>query len=165
MTMDEREGIRLMEYLDGRLTPAERAEVEAWLLRDAEARAAAEEHRQLWSLLGTALPRPEVAPSESFRRDTLARADAEDTAPRRLFARPAALIAAALLVAVIGWAWWSTHPAGLSEADRPVVGHLGLLQHYDFLEVHGPELDVAVRTELMRHLAGELPKDKDGSGR
>jgi anti-sigma factor RsiW len=163
--MDERDGVRLMEYLDGRLPPAERAAVEAWLLRDPEARAAAEEHRQLWSLLGQALPAPQIAASETFRRDTLARADAEGAAPRRFFARPASLMAAALLVAVIGWAWWSTHPAALAAADRPVVGHLALLEHYDFLEAHGPELDVAVQAELMRHLAGELPKDKEASGR
>lgn len=162
--MDERDGIRLMEYLDGRLPPAQRAEVEAWLLADPEARAAAEEHRRLWSLLGQACPAPEVAASESFRRDTLARADAERP-PLRLFARPVALVAAAVMVAVIGWTWKSAHDrAEVSDADRIVVSHLGLLEHYDFLQAHGPDLDIAVQSELLRHLAGELPKDKDKEG-
>jgi len=161
--MNEREGIRLMEYLDGRLTPAERVEVEAWLARDAEARDAAEQHRRVWALLGEALPAPQVAASEDFRRAAIARADA-DTGPRPLLLRPASLIAAALLLAVSIWAYRSAHDrAGLDAADRDVVAHLGMLEHWDFLTAHGDDLDVAIQSELIRHLAGEMPRA--GSGR
>jgi anti-sigma factor RsiW len=164
--MNEHEGTRLMEYLDGRLTPAERAEVEAWLARDPAARAAAAEHRQLWSLLGEALPAPEIAASEDFRRATVARADADEAAgPRPLLLRPLSLAAAALLLAVSFWAYRSANDRSLDPADRDVVAHLGMLEHYDFLQSHGEELDVAIQAEVLRHLAGEMPRDKNGAGR
>ena len=158
--MNERDGIRLMEYLDGRLSAAERSEVEAWLARDPEARAAATEHRQLWSLLGEALPVPEIATSEDFRRATLARADADKDAGRRpLLLRPLSLAAAALLVGVSFWAYRTAHDRALAPGDRDVVAHLGMLEHYDFLQVHGAELDVAIQADVMRHLAGEMPRE------
>lgn len=162
--MNERDGIRLMEYLDGRLPAAERAEVEAWLARDPEARAAAAEHRRLWSLLGEALPSPQVDASEDFRRATVARADA-DEGRRPLLLRPLSLAAAALLVAVSIWAWNSANERALQPGDRDVVAHLGLLEHYDFLQAHGSELDVAIQAEVIRHLAGEMaPRPGHGQG-
>ncbi|MBM3985795.1 MAG: Fis family transcriptional regulator, partial [Planctomycetes bacterium] len=57
--MNERDGMRLMEYLDGRLDAGERAEVEAWLARDPEARRLAAQHRDLWAELA-ALPQAPV---------------------------------------------------------------------------------------------------------
>jgi anti-sigma factor RsiW len=164
--MNEREGIRLMEYLDGRLTPAERAEFEALLARDPQARAAAAEHRRLWSLLGEALPAPQVSPSEDFRRATVARADADLAAgPRPLLLRPLSLAAAALLLGVSFWAYKTAHDRSLAPGDRDVVAHLGMLEHYDFLQSHGEELDVAIQADVMRHLSGEMPREKGGSGR
>ena len=74
------------------------------------------------------------------------------------------LIAAALLLAVSIWAYRSAHDrATLDPADRDVVAHLGMLEHYDFLTAHGDDLDVAIQSELIRHLAGEMPPG--GSGR
>jgi anti-sigma factor RsiW len=159
--MSEREGIRLMEYLDGRLTAGERAEVEAWLARDPEARRLLAEHRRLWTLLGDALPAPDVAASSRFRERTLELAEQERPAALLpLRSRATALLAASLLVVVVGWAWWSANErSGLSDADRDVVGQLHVLEHYDFLQAHSRELDVAVRSEVLRHLAGELPRE------
>jgi len=156
--MDERDGLRLMEYLDGRLDARERAEVEAWLARDPQARALLAEHRRLWQALG-ALPAPQVQASEAFRRATVQRASEERTAgvtPLRL--RAVALLAASLLVVAVGWAWFAAHErAQLSPLDREVVGHLHLLESYDFLRTHADELDIAVRSEVLRHFEGELP--------
>ena len=159
--MSERDGIRLMEYLDGRLTAGERAEVEAWLARDPEARRLAAEHARLWALLGEALPVPDVGASEMFRARTLRLAEQERPATLNpLRTRAAALLAASLLLAVVGWAWWSAHTrVALSEADRAVVSQLHVLENYDFLEAHAQELDVAVKAEVLRHFAGELPRE------
>lgn len=156
--MDEHDGIRLMEYLDGRLDAAGRAEVEAWLARDPAARAALAQHRRLWQQLG-ALPAPAIEASEAFRRATVERAAGERQAPvTPLRLRATALLAASLLVAVVGWAWWAARGrATLDPRDREVVGHLHLLESWDFLQAHADELDIAVRGEVLRHFEGELP--------
>jgi len=159
--MNERDGIRLLEYLDRRLPPGERAEVEAWLARDPEARHLQAEHERLWALLGEALPVPDVAASPDFRERTLRLAEQERPAALLPFrARAVALLAASLLVVVVGWAWWSaSRRSGLSESDRAVVGQLRVLENWDFLQAHSRELDMAVKAEVLRHLAGELPQE------
>jgi anti-sigma factor RsiW len=159
--MNERDGIRLLEYLDRRLPPGERAEVEDWIARDPEARRLLAEHERLWALLGEALPSPDIAASPDFRERTLRLAEQERPAALLPFrARAVALLAASLLVAVVGWAWWSaSRRSGLSESDRAVVGQLRVLEDWDFLQAHGRELDMAVKGEVLLHLAGELPKE------
>jgi len=159
--MNERDGIRLLEYLDRRLPPGERAEVEAWLARDPEARRLLAEHERLWSLLGEACPVPDVAASPDFRERTLRLAEQERPAALLPFrARAVALLAASLLVVAVGWAWWSaSRRAGLSESDRAVVSQLRVLENWDFLQAHDRELDTAVKAEVLSHLAGELPKE------
>ena len=159
--MNERDGIRLLEYLDRRLPPGERAEVEAWLARDPEARRLLAEHERLWALLGKECPAPDVADSPDFRARTLRLAEQERPAALLPFrARAVALLAASLLVVVVGWAWWSaSRRSGLSESDRAVVGQLRVLENWDFLQAHGRELDMAVKAEVLSHLAGELPKE------
>ena len=158
--MNEREGLRLMEFLDGRLDAGERAEVEAWLARDPEARRLVEEHRRLWADLA-ALPQAPVEASEEFRRDTLRRAEQERLAPvLPLRARALAALAASLLLAVVGWTWWSAQDrAARDAAERELVGHLHVLQEYDFLRSHADELDIAVQSEILRHFLGELPRE------
>jgi anti-sigma factor RsiW len=161
MSMNEAQGVRLMEYLDGRLPPDERLAVEEWLAADPEARRLLDEQRHLWSLLGQALPPPAVQASAEFRALTLERAAQERPAallPMRT--RAVALLAASLLVVVVGWAWWSAQTrVRLDDTDRAVVGRLHLLEHYDFLQVHADELDVAVKAEVLRHFQGELPRE------
>jgi len=159
--MSEREGIRLMEYLDGRLDAGERAEVEAWLASDPEARRLLAEHERLWALLGEACPVPDVAASPDFRERTLRLAEQERPAALLPFrARAMALMAASLLVVAVGWAWWSaSRHSSLSDADRPVVSQLRVLENWDFLQAHDRELDIAVKYEVLRHLGGELPKE------
>ena len=158
--MNESQGIRLMEYLDGRLPPAERAEVEAWLAKDPEAQRMMDEQRHLWVLLGQALPAPAVQPSAEFRAVTIERAAQErPSALLPMRSRALALLAASLLVAVGGWAWWSAQTrVRLDELDRAVVGRLHMLEHFDFLQAHADELDVAVKAEVLRHFQGELPR-------
>jgi len=159
--MNEFQGIRLMEYLDGRLPPADRAAVEEWLEKDPEARHVLDEQRRLWSLLGQDLPEPAVSASAEFRAVTLERAAQERPAALLpLRTRAVALLAASLLVAVAGWAWWSAQgQVRLDETDRAVVGRLHLLEQYDFLQAHADELDVAVKAEVLRHFQGELPRE------
>ncbi|HEX5009364.1 MAG TPA: hypothetical protein VFY71_03100 [Planctomycetota bacterium] len=159
--MNERDGIRLLEYLDRRLPPDERAEVEAWLKRDAEARRLVADHERLWALLGEALPMPDVAASPDFRERTLRLAEQERPAALLPFrTRAVALLAASLLVVVGGWAWWSaSQRSGLSPGDRAVVGELRVLENWDFLQAHARELDLAVKAEVLHHLAGELTKE------
>ena len=158
--MNERDGVRLMEYLDGRLDAGERAEVEAWLARDPEARRVAEEQRRLWSELAK-LPQAPVEASAEFRRDTLRLAEEERLAPvLPLRARALTALAASLLLAVAGWAWWSAQDRATRDAaERELVGHLHVLQEYDFLRAHADELDIAVQSEILRHFKGELPRE------
>jgi anti-sigma factor RsiW len=158
--MNEHDGIRLMEYLDGRLDAGERAEVEAWLARDPAARRLLEEHRRTWAELAE-LPQWPVQPSEEFRRATLRRAEEERRAPLLpLRARGLAALAASLLVALGGWTWWSAQDRAARDAsDHELVGHLHVLQEYEFLRAHATELDIAVQSELLRHFKGELPRE------
>lgn len=158
--MNERDGMRLMEYLDGRLDAGERAEVEAWLARDPEARRLAAQHRDLWAELA-ALPQAPVEASEEFRSATLRRAEDERRAPvLPLRARTLSALAASLLLAVAGWAWWSAQDQAARDAsDRELIGHLHVLQEYDFLRAHAGELDIAVQSEILRHFKGELPRE------
>jgi anti-sigma factor RsiW len=158
--MNEPDGLRLMEYLDGRLDAGERAEVEAWLARDPEARSLCEQHRRLWAELAT-LPQAPVEASEEFRRTTLRRAEEERRAPvLPLRGRGLTALAASLLLAVAGWTWWSAQDRAARDAtDRELIGHLHVLQEYDFLSAHAVELDIAVQSEILRHFEGELPRE------
>ncbi len=159
--MKEADGVRLMEYLDGRLPPAERAAVEAWLAEDPDARRRLAEQQRLWDLLGQALPVPAVQASAEFRAHTLERAAQERPAALLpLRSRAVALLAASLLVAAVGWAWWTAQErVRFDDTDRAVVGRLHLLEQYDFLQAHADELDVAVQAEVLRHFQGELPRE------
>ncbi len=120
----------------------------------------AEEQRRLWSELA-ALPQAPVEASAEFRRDTLRRVEQERLAPvLPLRARALAALAASLLLAVVGWAWWSAQDrAARDAAERELVGHLHVLQEYDFLRSHADELDIAVQSEILRHFLGELPRE------
>lgn len=140
--------LRLLEYLDGRLSDAERAEVEAHLARDEGARRLVDEHRALWDLLGREAD-ADVSTSEAFRRATVerARVDVAGAASWRrpgVWKRGVALAAAAALVVSVTVTWLAEPGEGyvVSDAERPIIGHLELLEHLDFLEEHGELLDV-----------------------
>ncbi len=181
--MDERDGILLMGYLDGALTPDETARVEAWLARDPQARRLLEEHRLVWQALGEAWSQPDVRATSgagvvrNFRAPVTATAGAAAGAPARgpadataespraprprfdVGARGAALLAASLVAAVALFAWWDRPPVnGLSSADQDIVAHLDLLESLDFVDKRGEQLDLAAGVELLAAFDGELPE-------
>jgi anti-sigma-K factor RskA len=152
--LNEHDGIRLMEYADGTLPPAERERVEAWLAVDAEARRVLAQHRALWGLLGESDPAPPVRESAEFRRRTVARAREQDAEPAfggGWRSRATALAAAAVLIGVIGFAWQDAESrSALDDADVAVVGHLDLLERLPFLEQHAEALDLANGAVVLR---------------
>lgn len=111
MALDADNFERLSAYLDGELSPAERAEIERWLERDAEARSLFNELRQVTSIVA-ALPR-ERAPTDMAdavvaRCERAALLDETGFRPRRAvmaarWTRPLALAASLLVVATIAW--------------------------------------------------------------
>ena len=155
--IDDEHGLLLMQFLDGTLPDGRRAEVEAWLAGDPVARRVADEHRRLWAALGEAFP-PEAASAE-FAAATVLKARREEAgAPLalRLRARGVFLAAAALLVGVVGFAFWSASRQGEQAVrDEAVIGHLHVLSELPFLEAHGEELDLALDCELVRQFQGE----------
>ena len=156
--MHERDGIRLMEYLDGTLSAVERQDVEAWLAVDAEARRTLAEHRALWTLLDAADTAPAADTSEEFRRRTLERA--REPAFTSWKPRAVALIAASVLVGVVVFAWHdAASHSTLAAEDVAVVGNLDLLEDLDFLEQHADVLDASVLAGVLREFpAAEAPK-------
>ena len=163
--MNEADGIRLLEFLDGTLSQDERARVEAWLAVDPEARQVLDQHRRAWQMLGEAYSAPDVQPSEEFRRRAIERARQSQPARRTwlgLTSRGAGLLAASL-IAVIGlFAWFERSRAPepwISPEDRDVVMNLDLLQSRDFLDKRGDQLDLARGIDLVAAFDGELPPE------
>lgn len=155
--MDERDAIRLMEWLDGRLGPDESAEVEAWLEQDPQAARLAAEHRALWAAMGDTDMAPDSAESDAFRLATVARARERRVMPR--FSRAAMLVAASLLVGVSLFVLMRPQAppwARLTEEEREIVQNLDLLESLDMLEQYGQELDLAVDVEILQAFAGEV---------
>jgi anti-sigma factor RsiW len=136
----ERMETRLIGYLDGRATPAERREVEAHLGECAACRTRAEEFRRLWGVLEE-LPATEPSPAFDARlRQRIAAAPQRPVwdwlapAPRVVYA-----FAAMLLLAV--WlSWQSPRPAGeslraqqRSEQEFTMIRDLQMLEDFDVL--------------------------------
>jgi anti-sigma factor RsiW len=159
--MTEPDGIRLMEYLDGTLPPAERAEVEAWLASDPQARELLEQHRATWALLGEACPHPEIEASDAFRRATVDRAREQGvTEGSRLRLRVTALVAASLLVSVVVYGWVDASRRGrIDGADQAVIARLDLLERLEFLDAHAADIDLAIGYEVLRSFDGEVRGD------
>ena len=182
---------RLLEYLDGRLDERERTEVEAYLAEHPEVRRAMGEHREVWDLLDDAFDDGAIATSDAFRRATVerARVDVGAASPRArstrarstvararvdvgaaspwgepgVWRRGVALAAAAALVVSVTATWMSDSRSRyvVSDAERPVIGHLDLLRHLDFLEEHGDALDVVAAWQQNRALDGEVALGDD----
>jgi anti-sigma factor RsiW len=161
--MDERDAIRLMEWLDGRLDPEEAAEVEAWLERDPEAARLAAEHRAVWSALGAVDLAENADDSDAFRERTVARARAAEQRVMPRLSRAAMLVAASLLVAVSLFVLMrpSSPPwARLTDEEREIVQNLDLIEALDVLEQYGSELDLAVQVEILQAFDGELGESR-----
>lgn len=114
---------RLTAYLDGQLSPEERAEVEALLERDPEARKLLDELRRTSELVGS-LPRA-TAPTgfndrliERLERQALLGDESfAPTSGRRVlsWARGIAAAASIALVAAGGWWFWPRGEMGMNE--------------------------------------------------
>jgi len=100
----ERYETRLVAYMDGRATAAERAAVELHLVACADCRARVEEFRRLWGVLDEA-PALEVSPAFDARlRQRIAAEPARGTGLFGwLVAQPRLAIALACLVALAVW--------------------------------------------------------------
>ncbi len=161
--MRERDQIRLLEYLDDRLSANERSEVEAWLAVDAEARRLVDEHRLVWDALGTleGVHDPQLAaPSGSFRERVQQSAGGlTTTEPFSRGLQATGLLAAAVVLAVAVFQWYApsqgTADLLLSDEERMVVQDLDLLENLELLEQYGVELDLARELEVMRAFDGE----------
>ncbi len=156
--------LRLLEYLDGKLPDAERSAVEKRLAKDEEARKLVAEHRAVWDLLDDAMA-ADVSTSESFRRQTVerARTDTHDTTEGSwrnpaTWRRAAAVAAAAALVVMVTGTWMSNSRSRyvVTDAERPIIGHLELLDHLDFLREHGDSLDLVNAWHRTSALDGEV---------
>ncbi len=161
--MNEHDGVRLMSYADGSLSPAEREAVEAWISVDPEARRLLAEHRALWALLGEADFAATPATSEDFRRRTLQRATEPETAAWK--PRAIALLAASVLVGVIMFAWLDASSRSTLRADDVVVvGNLDLLEHLSFVDEHAASLDESAFASVLHEFAPPSSRDMPEPG-
>lgn len=147
--------LKLPDYLERHLGPAEAADVYQHLRSCQDCRAEADRQEAVWELL--AVDEPAEAPAELARR-VLARVRQEDRPePAELLSFPPwrrwaalAFAAAAALLIVFGALLFQHAPrqgpslASLSEEERQAVSHLELLEDYDILE----HLDILEKLEI-----------------
>jgi anti-sigma factor RsiW len=131
---------KLVEYLDGRATPAERRAVEEHLAGCSACRNRAEDFRAVWGALDDL---PMISPSPAFDASVRARVAAE---PVRCGLRgwlPSPRLAFALTALVAMSAWMASAPrftinetarTGVAaEADFGMIRDLPVLENYDVL--------------------------------
>ena len=136
---------KLVGYLDGKLTMAERRQCEAHLATCTACRELAEGFRSVWGVLDEL---PAIAPSPAFDNRVRARVRQEPRragfwswivpSPRMAFAATALLIASIWLSSVQPGRLAVTHaPAGAAiqstEADFGMIKDLPVLEDYDLL--------------------------------
>lgn len=128
--MDASKYEQLTAYLDGELTPPERAEVERLLSQDAEARAVLEELRQVSDIVSS-IPRAQAPDyftklvTVTLERDELIGIpETSDglTIRAQKWSKPFAIAASLLMVVTVGWIAWPTLKSkiGQSGAVAPV---------------------------------------------
>ena len=136
----ERMENRLIAYLDGRASPADRREVEAHLAACGACRTRAEEFRRLWTVLDEV---PAEEPSPVFDARLRARLAAEPARPSVwswLLPSPRLAFAVSLLLVLSAWIS-SLPPATLpappapanSEGEFKMIKDLPVLEDYDVL--------------------------------
>lgn len=113
---------RFADWVDGRLEPAELAQLQDELDRDSDLRAAAEQYRATVEMLRTELPRdPELEPPGDMVAHVMARLDASP--PRKLLPIFGSLLAAAAMISLVFVLWEMTSPADLERGT-----HLALIE-------------------------------------
>ena len=107
----------------------------------------------------------DVQTSDSFRRETVERARTDgghaaaggwlDLATWR---RAASVAAAAALITMVVSTWMSNTRSRyvVTDAERPIIGHLELLDHLDFLREHGDVIDLVDAWHRTSALDGEV---------
>ena len=134
----ERIGKRLIAYVDGRATQAERREVEAHLATCSACRTRAEEFRRLWGVLDE-IPALETSPA--FDARLRARLVAEPARPSLwAWLIPSPRLAFVLSLLLLLSVWISLLPpapgpvpAANSEAEFKMIKDLPVLEDYDVL--------------------------------
>ncbi len=140
----ERMETRLIAYMDGRATTAERAEVESHVADCAGCRARVEEFRRLWSVLDEA-PGIEVSPAFDARLRGRIAAEPRTGWLGWFVPQPRLALAMTLLVALAAWIATlppapSNHNSELAQEeefkmikDLPVLENLDVLANFEAL--------------------------------
>ncbi len=130
---------RLIAYVDGRASQAEREEVEAHLAACEDCRTRSEEFGRLWGVLGDL---PAFAPSPVFDARVRARLAAEPRPRLWSWLMPQPRLAFAVTALAVLASWVSVQPpapvevqtaAARTEEDFRVVKDLTVLENYDVL--------------------------------
>ncbi len=132
---------KILAYLDGRASAAERRELEAHLNCCADCRARVEEFRRLWSVLDE-LPAIEPSPAFDARLRERIAAAPQPALWSWLAPAPRVLAAFAAMLLVAAWlSWQSPMPApetrpfepSRSELEFTMIRDLSVLEDYDVL--------------------------------
>ncbi len=137
----ERFETRLLAYMDGRATDAERGEVELHLVACSECRARVEEFRRLWGVLDET-PAHEVSPAFDARLRARIAAEPRVSLLGWLLPQPRLALAMSLLLAM--GVWISMLPPAQNEVaraeeefkminDLPVLEDLDVLANFEAL--------------------------------
>jgi anti-sigma factor RsiW len=152
--MDDRDRELLQDLVDGTLEESRRADAEALVAADDEARRFVAEHRALWAALGEAFDQTGVRPDGGFRQAVELQRRSE-TPQRIVPLRRVAAIAAVLLASAV--LYFTTPDDGqLTGDDVQVVRYLHVLESFDSIGRHGRALDLRYDVEVLRAFEGEL---------
>jgi anti-sigma factor RsiW len=152
MALNDDEKAELVAYLDGELDEAATQAVEAKVAADPDARAELDALKQTWGMLDFL---PKASPSPNFTNRTMERLTLENMPAAKtmpMTGRASRWLvgvgwAAAVLLA-IGAGYWATTllwpapppPDPISDADKPLVDHLRIVERWRLYE-HADDLD------------------------
>jgi anti-sigma factor RsiW len=132
----------LIAYLEGRLAPAERSQIEEHLANCPACRARAEEFRGVWSVMDEL---PAIEPSLGFDARVRQRIAAEPSRGWFAWFVPQARLGVAAVLLLVLTVWVAKHPrstpslsegpeaSAASEQDFNAIKNLGVLENYDLV--------------------------------